>query len=153
GALGLRFLARSEPGDGRFREPGERWPYAVFFGGLFLTGLGSAYYHWAPGNPRLAWDRLPLAITIMSLLDAVVAERIGARVALRLLVPLVALAAGSVAYWAWTEQHGAGDLRAYALVQFFPLVAIPLMLWWLPPRYTAGAGLLAAAANYALAKV
>lgn len=153
GALGLAFLARSAPGGGSFRDPGERWPYAVFFGGLLLTGIGSAYYHWAPGNPRLAWDRLPLAVTIMGLLDAVVAERIGVRIALRLLGPLVALAALSVGYWAWTEQRGVGDLRAYAFVQFFPLVAIPLMLWWLTPRYSGGAGLLAAAAIYALAKV
>jgi hypothetical protein len=153
GALGLAFLARTRVGDGPFREPGERWPYVVFFGGLLLTGVGSAYYHWAPGNPRLAWDRLPLGITIMGLLGAVVAERIGVRVALRLLGPLVALAALSVGYWAWTEQQGVGDLRPYALVQFFPLVAIPLMLWWLPSRYTGGAGLLAAAAIYALAKV
>lgn len=123
------------------------------FGGLLLTGVGSAYYHWGPGNPRLAWDRLPLAITIMGLLDAVVAERIGVRVALRLLGPLVAIAALSVVYWAWTEQRGDGDLRLYALVQFFPLAAIPLMLWWLPPRYTGAVGLLAAAAVYALAKV
>jgi hypothetical protein len=153
GALGLRFLARPDTGDGRFQERAERWPYAVFFGGLLLTGVGSAYYHWGPGNPRLAWDRLPLAITIMGLLDAVVAERIGVRVALRLLGPLVAIAALSVVDWAWTEQRGDGDLRLYALVQFFPLAAIPLMLWWLPPRYTGAVGLLAAAAVYALAKV
>lgn len=153
GALGLGFLARSTPGDGAVRGPGERWPYAVFFGGLLLTGIGSAYYHWAPGNPRLAWDRLPLAVTIVGLLDAVVAERIGGRLALRLLGPLVVLAALSVGYWAWTEQRGVGDLRAYALVQFLPLVAIPLLLWWRPSRYTGGVGLLAAAAIYALAKV
>ena len=127
------------------QEPAGR-PYAVFFGGLLLTGVGSAYYHWGPGNPRLAWDRLPLAITIMGLLDAVVAERIGMRAAVRLLGPLVAVAALSVGYRAWTEQRGAGDLRLYAPVQFFPLAAIPLMLWWLPPRYTGAVGVLAAAA-------
>lgn len=153
GALGLRFMARPDSSGGRFQEPAERWPYAVFFGGLLLTGIGSAYYHWAPGNPRLAWDRLPLAITIMGLLDAVVAERVGVRAALRLLGPLVTVATLSVVYWAWTEERGAGDLRPYALVQFFPLVAIPLMLWWLPPRYTGAGGLLAAAAVYALAKI
>lgn len=153
GALGLAFVAGRRAGAQAFREPGERGPYAVFFGGLLLTGIGSAYYHWAPGNPRLAWDRLPLAITLMGLLDAVIAERIGVRVALRLLGPLVALGAASVGYWALTENRGAGDLRAYALVQFYPLVAIPLMVWWLPPRYTAAAGLLAAAAIYALAKL
>ncbi|HZP36169.1 MAG TPA: alkaline phytoceramidase [Methylomirabilota bacterium] len=153
GALGLAFVIRSPLGEGPVPRPGNRWPYAVFFGGLVLTGIGSAYYHWAPGNPRLAWDRLPLAITIVGLLDAVVAERIGPRVALRLLGPLVVLAALSVGYWAWTEQGGAGDLRAYAVVQFFPLLAIPLMLWWLPSPQGGGAGLLAAAAIYALAKV
>jgi hypothetical protein len=153
GALGLRFLADPGVARGTFREPGERWPYAVFFTGLLLTGLGSAYYHWEPGNPRLAWDRLPLAITLMGLLDAVIAERIGVRAALRLLGPLVALAAASVGHWALTEQRGAGDLRAYALVQFYPLVAIPLMIWRLPARYTGSAGLLAAAGAYALAKL
>ena len=111
----------------------------VFFGGLLLTGFGSAYYHWEPGNARLAWDRLPLAITLMGLLAATIAERIGVKSGLWLLGPLVALAAGSVIYWHWTEQRGAGDLRLYALVQFYPLVAIPLMLWWLAPRYTRGA--------------
>ena len=150
GALGLAYVA--DGASPAFREPGERWPYVVFFGGLLLTGFGSAYYHWEPGNARLAWDRLPLAITLMGLLAATIAERIGVKSGLWLLGPLVALAAGSVIYWHWTEQRGAGDLRLYALVQFYPLVAIPLMLWWLAPRYTRGANLQAAAATYAAAK-
>jgi hypothetical protein len=153
GALGLGFLKDGGASARAFRAPGERWPYAVFFAGLLLTGIGSAYYHWAPGNPRLAWDRLPLAITLMGLLDAVIAERIAVRAALRLLGPLVALAALSVGYWALTEQRGAGDLRPYVLVQFYPLLAIPLMIWLLPARYSGSAGLLAAAAVYALAKL
>jgi len=153
GALGLAFLGDRGATARAFRTPAERWPYAVFFAGLLLTGLGSAYYHWAPGNPRLAWDRLPLAITLVGLLDAVIAERVGVRAALGLLGPLVALAALSVGYWAVGEQRGAGDLRPYALVQFYPLVAIPLMIWLLPARYTASMGLLAAAGIYALAKV
>ncbi|MFI5328402.1 MAG: alkaline phytoceramidase [Candidatus Rokuibacteriota bacterium] len=153
GALGLGFMAGGGGGGRAFQEPGERWPYAVFFGGLLLTGFGSAYYHWEPGNARLAWDRLPLAITLMGLLAATIAERIGVKVGVRLLGPLIAIAAGSVIYWHGTEQRGAGDLRLYALVQFYPVVAIPLMLWWLPPRYTRGGELLAAAATYAAAKV
>ena len=152
GALGLAFAAGGG-GVRAFREPGERWPYRVFFGGLLLTGFGSAYYHWEPGNARLAWDRLPLAITLMGLLAATITERIAVKAGLWLLGPLVAIAAGSVIYWHWTEQHGAGDLRLYALVQFYPIVAVPLMLWWLPPRYTRGGELLAAAATYAAAKV
>jgi hypothetical protein len=154
GALGFGFVSGQGPAtSSAFLEPGERWPYAVFFAGLLLTGLGSAYYHWAPGNERLVWDRLPLAITLMGLLDATIAERIGVRPALRMLLPLVALAAASVGYWHLTEQRGAGDLRLYALVQFYPLLAVPLMLGLLPPRYTRGGDLLAAAATYALARL
>jgi hypothetical protein len=152
GALGLAFVMGPGRRGPAFREPGERWPYVVFFGGLLLTGLGSGYYHWEPGNARLAWDRLPLAITLMGLLAATIAERIGVKAGLRLLGPLVLLAAGSVVYWHWTELRGAGDLRPYALVQFYPIVAVPLMLWWLPPRYSRGGELLAAAATYAAAK-
>lgn len=151
GALGL--AVGLGPAAGRaFREPGERWPYAVFFGGLLLTGIGSAYYHWEPGNARLAWDRLPLAITMMGLLAATITERIGLRAGLALLGPLVLLGAFSVAYWHWTEQRGTGDLRLYALVQFYPIAAVPLMLWWFPPRYTRAGDLLGAAATYAAAK-
>lgn len=151
GALGLAVVL-GRPVGVAFRAPAERWPYGVFFAGLFLTGLGSAYYHWAPGNARLAWDRLPLAITMMGLLAATITERIGVRRGLALLPPLVLLGAGSVGYWHWTEQRGAGDLRLYALVQFYPIVAVPLMLWWLPPRYTRAGDLLGAAATYAAAK-
>lgn len=153
GALGLAWILGASGSGRAFREPGERWPYVVFFGSLLLTGVGSAYYHWDPGNARLAWDRLPLAITLMGLLAATIAERIGVRAGLGLLGPLVALGAGSVAYWHWTEQQGAGDLRLYALVQFYPIVAVPLMLWWLAPRYTRGGDLFVAAATYAAAKV
>jgi hypothetical protein len=152
GALGLAVVLRGGSGAPAFLEPGERWPYVVFFGGLLLTGIGSAYYHWEPGNVRLAWDRLPLAITLMGLLAATIAERIGVKAALWLLGPLVALGACSVVYWHWTEERGAGDLRLYALVQFYPIVAVPLMLWWLAPRYTRGSDLLAAAGTYAAAK-
>jgi hypothetical protein len=44
GALGLRLVwgPRSGLTDGR-----ERWPYAVFFAGVALTAVGSAYYHGA----------------------------------------------------------------------------------------------------------
>jgi hypothetical protein len=88
----------------------------------------------------------------MGLLAAPIAERIWVKSGLWLLGPLVAIAAACVIYWHWTEQRGAGDLRLYALVQFYPIVAIPLMLWWLAPRYTRGGELLAAAASYAAAK-
>ena len=115
----------------------------VFFAGLLLTGFGSAYYHLEPNNERLVWDRLPLAGALMGLFAAVIAERIGVRAGLALLAPLVVVGLGSVLWWHGGEVRGHGDLRPYALVQFYPLVAVPLMLYLFGPRYTLGGAVLA----------
>ncbi|HLA38639.1 MAG TPA: alkaline phytoceramidase, partial [Candidatus Glassbacteria bacterium] len=64
--------------------------YAGFFALVALTGIGSSYYHLAPDNGRLFWDRLPLSLAFMCLLAAVVAERAGAKYGLRLLPVLLA---------------------------------------------------------------
>ena len=47
--------------------------YAVLFVGIFLTGLGSAYYHYAPDNNSLVYDRLPMTWVFMAFLSAVIA--------------------------------------------------------------------------------
>src|SRR5215467_11057452 len=81
GLWGLVFLIRPSFGrDGRhFLDRRERWPYLFVFVGLILTGVGSSYYHLQPDNMRLVWDRLPLVIVWMSLLAAIVAERMSLR--------------------------------------------------------------------------
>jgi hypothetical protein len=115
--------------------------------------VGSAYYHLAPGDDTLVWDRLPLSVALMGLFAAVVADRIGVGAGLALLGPLVVLGLGSVLWWHAGEAQGRGDLRLYALVQFYPLVAVPLTLGLFRPRYTLGAAVMAAVAVYAGAKV
>ena len=102
--------------------------YLVFFSGIFMTGFGSAYYHYAPGNETLIWDRLPMTIGFMGLVTIIVGEHISLPAAKRMLIPLLIIGAGSVAYWAVTEERGAGDLRPYAIVQFLPMLLIPLIL-------------------------
>jgi hypothetical protein len=131
----------------------ERWPWLIFFLGVAATGPGSSWYHLAPDNARLVWDRLPMTLAFMSLFAAMIAERIDVRAGLCLLGPLLLAGLGSVLYWHWTEAYGAGDLRPYAAVQFFPLVTIPLMLLLFPPRYTATGSIWLALAWYGLAKV
>jgi len=130
----------------------ERWSYAVLFAGVTLTAFGSSWYHLAPDNDRLVWDRLPMAIGFMGLLTAIVAERVSARAARALLVPLVALGCGSVFYWHWTELHGIGDLRPYLLVQFGSLVVILVMLSVRRGRHSGTAYLIVGLAAYAAAK-
>ena len=104
-------------------------PYVVFFIGVVLVGAGSSYYHWSPDNAALVWDRLPMTVAFMSLLCAVVADRMGPAIGTALFVPLLLAGAGSVAYWG-----SSGDLRAYGLVQFLPLVLLPLVCWMFPTR-------------------
>src|SRR5262249_1773023 len=53
----------------------------------------------------------------------------------------------------WTEQQGRGDLRPYYFVQFYPMLALPLMLLLLPARYTRTGDLFIALGWYVLAKV
>ena len=150
GVAGLGLL---QPGRAAFVDGRERWPYAVFFAGLVLTAFGSAWYHLEPGNVRLVWDRLPLAVTIMGLFAAAIAERISVRAGVALLAPLVALGLFSVLYWHAGEMHGRGDLRLYGLVQFYPMLAVPLLMALFPPRYTRAADLGVAVGIYAGAKV
>jgi hypothetical protein len=155
GALGLLFLARDRGAGATdaFVTPAERMPYWVLFAGVGLTGIGSAYYHWAPNNTTLFWDRLPMTIAFMAILSSVIAERIDLRTGLRLLGPLLALGTLSTLYWHVGEMRGVGDLRPYALVQFGTIAVIPLLLVLFPPRYTGTADLVQVIGWYGLAKV
>ncbi len=102
--------------------------YVLFCLGVLLVGVGSAYYHWAPASSTLVWDRLPMTIAFMALFSIVIGDRLSAVLGRYLLWPLVLAGVASVMYWDWTELEGRGDLRAYGLVQFLPMLLIPLML-------------------------
>ena len=138
-----------------FTQPADARPYVVLFIGVCLVGAGSAYYHWAPSNDRLLWDRLAIAVAFMAFCSAVVADRIDARAGNTWLLPvLVAFGLMSLVYWHWTESMGRGDLRFYGFVQFFPIVAMPVVCWLFPEnRYTAGRYLTWVIGWYALSKL
>lgn len=108
--------------------PGLEIAYTVFFAGIWLTAFGSGYYHLAPGNETLVWDRLPMTIGFAGLFAIVVGEYVSVRVARKAIVLLLVLGISSVVYWAVTEARGAGDLRPYAVMQFLPLLLIPAIL-------------------------
>jgi hypothetical protein len=103
------------------------WPgYCLFLIGLTLTAAGSSYYHLAPDNARLLWDRLPIALACAGLLAGVRAETQGLSNGRLQAVLLSLFAAASVALWYASELRGAGDLRPYLLLQGLPLILIPL---------------------------
>lgn len=121
-----------------FIDARERLPYLLFFAALAGVGFASAWYHLAPDNARLVWDRLFMAVVFMAWLAAILGERLGVGVGRTLLPLLVAAGVASVLYWGWSETRGAGDLRAYALVHFYPMLLLPWLLWRYPARYTRG---------------
>jgi hypothetical protein len=154
GALGLAFLWRERAAGGtqRFGSPQETWPYWVFFAGVALTSVGSAYYHLVPDDARLVWDRLPMTVAFMSLLAAVIAERLSVRAGNLLLVPLVVLGVASVIYWRESALAGMENLRPYIAVQFGSIAVILTIALMYRSRYTRGAVIFAVAAAYAVAK-
>jgi hypothetical protein len=105
GIWGIVLLLRSNPQRiaEHFVDPQERWPYLFVFAGLLLTAFGSSYYHLAPDNARLVWDRLPMTITFMGMVAAVIAERISVRLGLWLLPFLLCVGLASVFEWYWSE--------------------------------------------------
>jgi len=154
GIWGLWFLLRlAPPGIAtRFTDPRERWFYIAVFFGMLLTALGSSYYHLAPDNDRLVWDRLPMTIVFMSLVAAMIAERISVRAALWLWPILLAIGILSVLQWNWSEQAGHGDLRFYAVVQVYAVLVLLLVLF-LPTPYSHSSYLGIVVGFYVLAKL
>jgi len=151
GVLGIAQVLR---GGGHFIDAREALPYLVFFIGALLTSAGSAWYHLAPDNARLVWDRLPMTLGFAGLVSAAFAERADPRVGLRLLWPLLIIGALSVVYWHATEKLGRGDVIPYGLYQGWSILAIVLLIVAFPARrYTHGRLLAWAAGWYGLAKV
>ena len=155
GMAGLIFLLHphGSPASRAFVEQSERWPYLILFLSVMAAGFSSAYYHWAPDNERLLWDRLPMATGFMALLVTLLVERIGPKIGLRLLPFLLLTGVGSVLHWYWSEQLGAGNLNFYIVVQFCSLLIILLLVTFFPPRYSRGTDIYMVIAWYGLAKL
>ena len=153
GALGLAFVF-GKRGQSMFDVPGDRWPYLIFFVGVALVSGGSAYYHVDPTTETLFWDRLPMTVAFMALFSAFIADRIHTRVGVVVMLPLLlAIGIAAVMFWRLTEAANHGDLRPYGLVQFYPMLAIPLICLLFPRRHTTGKHVLYLVLWYSLAKI
>lgn len=150
GLYGLLAVRRALPAG---LLPEDAPAHRIAFLGVFLTGFGSAYYHWRPDSTTLLWDRLPMSVTSGAMLAVVVAEFVSSRAGRSLLVPAVGAGLGSVLAWHLGEAHGAGDLRAYGVVQFLPALALVLMLATAEPRYPLARGWWGVLAWFAAAKL
>ncbi|KAL5704384.1 hypothetical protein ACHQM5_022822 [Ranunculus cassubicifolius] len=127
---------------------GELWGWTCFFLGVAAVAFGSSYYHLNPNDATLIWDRLPMTIAFTSIIAIFIIERIDERKGTISIIPLVLAGIISILYWRFFD-----DLRPYALVQFLPCLAIPLMAILMPPMYTHSSYWLWAAGFYLLAKL
>ncbi len=128
-------------------------PYILFFLGVAMVAVGSSYYHLWPSNDSLVWDRLPMTIAFMSLFSIVISEFTSPNFGKMLLFPLIIFGVYSVFYWHSTENGGVGDLRLYILVQFLPVLVIPLILLLFKPTFTRISGYWILLFAYILAKL
>ena len=116
--------------------------------GMLLTGAGSAYYHYAPDNHTLVWDRLPMTMIFISFFAWMVHDFAAPIAGRYLLSGGIPLGIFTIWYWQYTESTGAGDLRPYMLVQFLPMLLLPVIvigaasrpaysrwLWWVMGWY------------------
>ena len=150
GVMGMRLVMSGRASGGLVELQAV---YFTFFAGVFLTGFGSGYYHYHPDNQTLLWDRLPMTIAFMALFSAIVGENISSRIALKLFVPLLMLGIASVVYWHVSELKGHGDLRAYVLVQFLPVLLMPLILLLFDSRLNGNKYIWGIIAAYAVSKL
>jgi hypothetical protein len=124
----------------------------TLFIGVTGIGLGSAYYHWNPTNTTLVWDRIPMTVTFMSFFALIIGDYVNKQWGTLLLLPLLTAGILSVLTWYYGELNGHGDLRLYILVQFFPMLAIPLIIFVYPTPRTVRIETVAIIALYVIAK-
>src|SRR5436305_13665413 len=98
---------------------GARAAELTFFLGIFLTSIGSSYYHLHPSNATLPWDRLGMAIAFMALLAILIERRITPRAPLFWLVAFEIFGIVSVIVTRVDD-----DLRPYGVAQYFPVLAL-----------------------------
>ena len=141
GLLGLRAVRHH-------RDDPAAPAWVVLFAGVILVSAGSAWYHLAPDDGSLLWDRLPMTVGFMGLLAALVGEFVAPRASTRLLAPAVLAGMASAIYW-----HVTGDLRFYAWIQFMPLGVLLLLFVLFEPRYSHGWLFPVALGWYVVAKI
>lgn len=103
-------------------QPGPLTPkllHSMLLLGLLATACGSSYYHWAPTDMRLWWDRLGM-LWIFAALVALAVDSLGERVTTWASAAGV-LCAGVISLWVW--EHS-GNLLPWAVLQGLGLLVL-----------------------------
>ncbi|XVF35335.1 hypothetical protein REPUB_Repub18cG0136700 [Reevesia pubescens] len=131
--VGVLGFVLSLGGGGFFyiRLRGEIWGWVLFYGGIASVAFGSAYYHLRPDDNRVMLDTFPMMIAYSSLFSNFILERLGEKMGLSCLFSLLVIAVLSTIY-----ARTFNDLRLCMTFQLIPCIAIPIMTFLFPPKYT-----------------
>ncbi len=140
GIIGL-LKARSEKKTQRVK---------FFFFSIILVGFGSGYYHYFPSSTTLIWDRLPMTLAFMTLFSVVLSEFVSDKLGRNLLIPLLIFGISTILFWEFGANH---DLRPYVFVQFYPMLAIPIILLFFTNKNSNKTGYWLLLLCYVLAKI
>ncbi len=126
GLWGL-FVVLNDKNRSFFLNTRAKIPLVLFFSGLPLVFLGSCYYHLAPSEGPLLWDRIPIVLAFSALFSVFVSDRIDIRIGLFYAMPLLMALSLLSLTWHHMSLPSGGDLRFYILVQLYPIMALPLL--------------------------
>ncbi len=94
-----------------------------------------------------------MTIGFMALTTGLISEYLYRELQKKIFYPLLFVGFISVLYWYYTEQQGRGDLRLYVLVQFLPMLLIPLVALTHQSRFAQNNLLIGVILFYLLAKL
>ena len=137
-----------------FIHPTEKATYWVLFCSMCFIAAGSAYYHLWPDTDTLFWDRLPMTVGFMAMVNILFTEKVDRHFGPKTLLPFIVLGITSVLWWSFTETRSdmTGDLRFYIVVQMAPVLLTPLIVVLYPNTYTHTNYMYSATGLYILAK-
>lgn len=114
GAMNLRWVIRHASS-----QPSQFPGMLVAAFGLILTAFGSAWYHAAPSDSTLVWDRFPMTIVFAGILAMLWTSVTRQRVGWVQMLILVVVSLGTIGYWL-----AFNSLWPYAILQFGGLALI-----------------------------
>jgi hypothetical protein len=137
-----------------WRQPAGHWAPAsrrlagLFFLGLVVTALGSAWYHLAPDDARLVADRAAMTLSFAGLMGLAASERVSPRAGTAL--GALALGLGGLSLWVWAQ---GGNLTPWAVFQGGGILLVLGLLALKPKGPGLGVSWLGVLLLYGVAKV